>query len=197
MLRLTDFVVAGWLLYRAYAELSDLTRETAHWAIPEACASILVGLLVLFRTAPDAVRLSVLSLSSVLVSNWHYVAYDTSVDGPPALATVGLVLIVAAVYVGVVARLTLGRSFAILPAVRDLHTAGPYRVVRHPIYLALTATDVGLVLSHPSVRNAAVGLVAIASHVVRVHEEEAVWRRRSAYRAYARRTRFRLVPGLF
>ena len=196
-MRATDFVVAAWLLYRAYDAFHDLSRETAHWAIPQACSEVLVGVLVLFRTPPEAVRVTVFSVAAVAVSNWHYLAYDLGAEGPPALAALGTVLLVAAVYVGVLARVTLGRSFAVLPAVRGLRTKGPYRVVRHPIYLALVTTDAGLVLAHPSPRNAALAAVAIAAHVARVFEEEAVWRRRAEYRAYARSTRYRLVPGVF
>jgi protein-S-isoprenylcysteine O-methyltransferase Ste14 len=46
-----------------------------------------------------------------------------------SLATLGAVLMIWA-------RLSLGRSIGLVPALRSLVTQGPYRYVRHPIYLA-------------------------------------------------------------
>ncbi len=44
----------------------------------------------------------------------------------------------------------LGRSFAILPSARTLVTDGPYRYVRHPLYLFEEIAIVGLVLQYAS-----------------------------------------------
>jgi protein-S-isoprenylcysteine O-methyltransferase Ste14 len=197
LLRATDFVLAGWLLWSAYDVLHDVSRATAHWAIAQGGAEIVLAAWVATRPLPSRVRFDPLSVAAVAVSNWHYLFYDFSVEGPRVAAGIGAALLVAAVYLGVWARLTLRGSFAMLPAIRDLRTRGPYRFVRHPIYLALAITDVGLLLGRPSWGNAGIAVAAVAAHVVRVFREEAIWNRRAAYRTYARATRFRLVPGVF
>jgi protein-S-isoprenylcysteine O-methyltransferase Ste14 len=125
------------------------------------------------------------------------VLFDHGAPRNPSTAPVGSALLVGAVYLAAYAHLVLGRSFSILPAVRELRTRGPYRVVRHPIYLALVLTDLGLFLARPSLRNASLAVVGIASHVTRVLQEEQMWVRRSAYRRYRRTTRYRLIPYLF
>ena len=58
-----------------------------------------------------------------------------------ALLTVGLA---AGIYVLSV----LGRSFSILPQARGLVTRGPYRVVRHPLYLAGMIAALGIMLRY-------------------------------------------------
>lgn len=177
--------------------LHDLSWETAHWAVAQGLVSIAVAALVLTRPLPTAVRLDPISVAAVIVSNWHWFLLDYATTGPDVAGVVGAGLVVAAVYVGGWARLTLGRTFGILPAVRTLRTGGPYRFVRHPIYLALIVTDVGVAIAHPSWRNALVASAGAVAHVVRVFREESLWFARASYRTYARRTRFRLVPYVF
>ena len=91
----------------------------------------------------------------------------------------------------------LGRSFAVFPSRRALVDRGPYRLVRHPIYLAEATMVVvsGLAAGTPE----AVGVVvaAMVLLVVRIRVEERFLLRESAYDGYAARVRWRLVPGLW
>ncbi len=87
--------------------------------------------------------------------------------------------------------LTLGRSFGIAPADRGLVKAGPYRLVRHPIYLGELIGLVGILLSAPTWTNSGLFMLIAASLVARSWlEEEAI----AGYDAYAGRVRWRLVP---
>lgn len=95
------------------------------------------------------------------------------------------------------AKLTLGRSFGLLPAQRGIVIAGPYRLVRHPMYLGYFISHVGFLLVNWSLRNLAVFAVLYAAQGLRIVREEAVLGRMSDYRAYQRRVRWRLLPGLF
>jgi protein-S-isoprenylcysteine O-methyltransferase Ste14 len=109
------------------------------------------------------------------------------------LAAFGLAGTAAAIYVLV----WLGRSFSILPQARGLVTDGPYRFVRHPLYLAefLIILSRAPELAFPW-SLVALGVVAL-SQIARMRYEEAVLREAfPAYDAYARRTA-RLVPGLY
>jgi protein-S-isoprenylcysteine O-methyltransferase Ste14 len=109
------------------------------------------------------------------------------------LAAFGLAGTAAAIY----ALLWLGRSFSILPQARGLVTDGPYRFVRHPLYLAefLIILSRAPELAFPwSI--VALGVVGL-SQIARMRYEEAVLREAfPAYDAYARKTA-RLVPGLY
>ena len=53
-------------------------------------------------------------------------------------------------------KVVLGRSFGIVAANRGVVSSGPYRLVRHPIYLGYLVTHAGFLLSNPSVLNVAI-----------------------------------------
>ena len=92
---------------------------------------------------------------------------------------------------------TLGRCFAILPGARGVVVRGPYRIVRHPAYagelimLGGCAWALGLPLG-PIALVAALPCIA-----VRILAEERSLNRLEAYRAYAEKVRWRLVPLLW
>lgn len=116
----------------------------------------------------------------------------------PSTAT-GLVVLgegVALVAVAwmLVSTVALGRCFGVLPEARGLVTHGPYRVVRHPLYLGEFGTCTGLVLASPTGRNLFVALVfALAQSARMVMEERELAHQFPEYAAYARRTP-RLIP---
>lgn len=110
------------------------------------------------------------------------------------LLLAGEVLAVAGVAWLLISVLALGRCFGVLPEARGLVTRGPYRLVRHPVYLGEIAACAGLVLAALSVWN--VGcfvLLCVAQRVRMGLEERALTREFPEYGAYAARTP-RLIP---
>lgn len=80
----------------------------------------------------------------------------------------------------------LGRCFSVLPEVRGLVTAGPYRFVRHPLYLGELTACLGLILANPSSRNLAAGAAFAWCQYARMRlEERALGGEFPEYRAYA------------
>jgi protein-S-isoprenylcysteine O-methyltransferase Ste14 len=88
----------------------------------------------------------------------------------------------------------LGKRFSIIPEARGLVTSGPYRLVRHPIYLGEIVAGFGLVLPTLFTLHILVFAVFLAAQVVRTHFEERILRTTyPQYEAYARHAR-RLIP---
>jgi protein-S-isoprenylcysteine O-methyltransferase Ste14 len=107
-----------------------------------------------------------------------------------ALSAIGLALVIAG-------KLTLGRSFGIVPANRGVVDRGPYSVIRHPIYAGYLVTHGAFLLAHPQAANVLVAVVADAALIVRSLMEERVLNGDSAYQAYCRRVGWHLVPGVY
>ena len=97
----------------------------------------------------------------------------------------------------VVSFLSLGRCFAILPAVRGTVRHGPYRLVRHPVYAGECLMLAACFLALPSWTTACPLLAAIPCLVVRILAEERLLIEQIDYRDYAARVTWRLVPGIW
>jgi protein-S-isoprenylcysteine O-methyltransferase Ste14 len=113
---------------------------------------------------------------------------------PAALATA---LMLIGLLVQIAAKVTLWRSFGIVPANRGVRSGGLYRWLRHPMYAGYMLTHVGFLLGFPSLFNAALYGAAFAVQIARILREETILARDPAYRDYAARVRYRLLPGVF
>jgi protein-S-isoprenylcysteine O-methyltransferase Ste14 len=114
--------------------------------------------------------------------------------GSTPLLVAGEALALASCVWLLVSVLALGRCFGILPEARGLVTHGPYRLVRHPVYLGELGACGGLLLGAPTQRNVIAAAVVLAAQIVRMRlEEQALAREFPEYAAYAARTP-RLLP---
>ncbi len=111
------------------------------------------------------------------------------------LASTVLILIGS---VGAVVTLSqLGRSFSVMAEARQLVTSGPYRFVRHPLYLTEEIAVIGLFVQFASVWTVLLLAIHIAFQLRRIHNEETVLTENfPEYAAYTRITA-RLVPGIY
>jgi protein-S-isoprenylcysteine O-methyltransferase Ste14 len=106
------------------------------------------------------------------------------------ISAVGLALVV-------LGKITLGRSFGVVPANRGVVVRGPYSFVRHPIYTGYLITHVGFMVANPLPWNAIVIVIADIALVVRALMEEKVLSADVEYQGYCRRVGWHLVPGVF
>jgi len=96
----------------------------------------------------------------------------------------------------------LGESFGIAPADRGLAFSGPYRCLRHPMYLGallIAGAAVFGSLQWDTLRwqdawNAIVFGWVLASAIYRIRQEEALIQ---GYSAYTKIVRWRLIPGVW
>jgi protein-S-isoprenylcysteine O-methyltransferase Ste14 len=124
-----------------------------------------------------------------------------AVPGPAAAAILAervTVAICACGFLVVIAgKLSLGRSFALMPANRGIVSTGLYRLVRHPIYLGYLVTHVGFLAANPTVSNVLTLVGADIALLARAVCEEQTLARDSAYRDYQQKVRWRVLPGVF
>jgi protein-S-isoprenylcysteine O-methyltransferase Ste14 len=107
-----------------------------------------------------------------------------------ALSAVGLLIVIGG-------KISLGRSFGLMPANRGVVSSGLYRVVRHPIYMGYLITHAGFLLANPTVWNIGMLLTADVVLMWRAVCEEHTLCKDPAYRAYQDLVRWRVLPGVF
>jgi protein-S-isoprenylcysteine O-methyltransferase Ste14 len=96
----------------------------------------------------------------------------------------------------VLAKLSLRRSFGIVPANRGVKSNGAYSFVRHPMYTGYVFNHIGFLLTFFSAWNLAVYIASWTLLYLRVVEEEKFLLTDPEYAAYAGRVKGRIIPGL-
>jgi len=93
--------------------------------------------------------------------------------------------------------LSLGRSFAVFPAVRSIRNCGPYRYLRHPAYLGEFIMLAACCGARPSLATLAAVAGAVPLLALRITAEEKLLMSHPAYESYALQVRWRLLPGVW
>jgi protein-S-isoprenylcysteine O-methyltransferase Ste14 len=106
-------------------------------------------------------------------------------------------LMTCGVGLNLAAKISLWRSFGLAPANRGIRVGGPYRLIRHPMYLGYFLTQVGFLLANLSIGNIIKYLITWTVQLLRIREEEKFLLKDENYRELAKRVRFRLVPGIY
>jgi len=161
---------------------------------------LIVLAIALTRRSPQAQDHSLPASAAVVVSYaypYGQLVYLRWVPGVAAWPEGGLVMVALAAWLSFSSLATLGRRFGVRPALRGLATRGPYRLVRHPIYLAYFVADVGYNLQEWNAGTVAMVLAGWIAVLYRIHAEERVLAGDPGWPAYSARVRYRLVPGLW
>jgi protein-S-isoprenylcysteine O-methyltransferase Ste14 len=106
------------------------------------------------------------------------------------VSCVGLALVITA-------KMTLGRSFGLVPANRGVVVSGPYQFMRHPIYAGYVISHAAFLAAHPTVMNISLVVVADVALVIRALLEERTLLGDAQYRAYSERVAWHVIPGVF
>ena len=157
----------------------------------------LVVVLTVFRRAPMVVdrslRARVLTTLAMIGPPLVAPAVVAPLIGDTISASIGVV----GLLIVIAGKISLGRSFGLIPANRGIVSTGLYRLVRHPIYLGYFITHVAFVAANPTFWNVVVLVVADLAQLARAVCEERTLAQDEAYRAYQTKVRWRVVPGLF
>ncbi len=160
---------------------------------------IVLGI-ALTRPHPKVRDYSIASSTAVgigYVYPYAQVIYLRWSPGYVAWPTAGLALVMLAAGLSLVSLLAMGRHFGVRPALRGLVTSGPYRVVRHPMYLSYVLGDIGYNLQEWNSVTLLLVLVGWASLVYRIQAEERVLSQHPEWSAYVALVRYRFFPCLW
>lgn len=123
--------------------------------------------------------------------------YDSGAKSRVSVAPLAALLLLVGMIWAIWSLAVLGRCFSTVPEVRGLVTRGPYRWVRHPIYLGEVVATLGVLLPVLSVFHVAIFAMFCGLQLWRTqYEEGGLGATFPEYGDYQRRTA-RLVPGLW
>jgi len=197
-LRLIDWVEKTVILILFFGLLSRIGATLAQhpFNILLLVSDGIVVVMMVLRRRTDAV--------SQLPMDWLLALGATAaplmaIGGGRALTSdaVGYGLMASGLFLSLYAKVALWRSFGLVAANRGIKSSGPYRLVRHPMYLGYTITQVGFVLLNPVWTNFALYGSAFLLQILRLRAEEELLSRDPAYAAYMKATPYRLAPGIF
>ena len=218
--KLVDFisrvVPSSFFLFVVMLKFADLyaliithqaTNQPASWKfVVEACSRastvVFLGLMtILFIVRLEPIEKAKSLMPRVMaVAGTFFVALVTLF--PRAELSLTQVLIATCISIvgtvlSIVALAHLGRSFSLMAEARRLVTSGPYRVIRHPLYLFEEIASLGILLQFFSIYTALVFVVHIWIQIQRMKNEEMVLEKVfPEYQSYKASTA-RVIPKLY
>src|SRR5260221_6163883 len=136
---------------------------------------LLLAAAALSRTRPSAKasglepRISALAGSFLMSGVGLFPRQDLS----PSAELIATLLMMIGSAGAVIALSQLGRSFSLMAETRQIVNSGPYRFVRHPLYVAEEIAMIGLFVQFASMWTALLLAMQIAFQLRRIHNEEA------------------------
>ena len=186
-------VIAGWATWLYF-----------YWRGGSLIITDIVSALKTPQTRLDASLLITMTLSTFtvmvasLLVGLRIIGIDPALGG---LSFTGAILAWSGIAGTVYSRRCLGRNWAAETKMYEDHqlvVSGPYRVVRHPIYLFAIIMYIGLALAFPVWWGALAVLVINVAYVLKTKDEDAyLIGHLPGYQKYAQRVAHRLLPWIW
>jgi protein-S-isoprenylcysteine O-methyltransferase Ste14 len=178
------------------ARLATAFADTGRWVYLLLLAGELVTMAVYASAKPaTVVDWSLLSIVTTNSATFYWLLFDLT-PGVSYAPELGLALQVVGIALQLWAKLTLGRSFGLLPAARSMVESGPYQWIRHPIYAGYLISHIGVMLGTFSFWNLLLYVGLNALQFFRIAREERVLKGALDYGSYQQRVRYKIIPGL-
>ena len=187
-------------LFASFAERNyHAVVDQGHWfnAIMVASEALVVLFVLIRRPSADVTRRAGDWVLAFAATAGPLLARASSGGHPLIPQGSGVIILLMGLALQVWSKLTLARSFGIVAANRGVKANGPYRFVRHPMYLGYVTVHAGFLLLSPNLFNLTVYGLSFAIQLARLMAEERLLGADPAYAAFAAKTRFRLLPGVF
>lgn len=157
-----------------------------------AAATILTRLPPIRKSEGIAPRIAALLGANLVIA----MAMLPRPDLPPVILAISFLLVIVGMLMSFAVLRWLGRAFSIMAEARQLVTHGPYRLIRHPLYLCEEIAVIGVFIQVISPLAAAILVLHAGFQFRRMLNEESVLEATfPEYADYARRTP-RLIPAV-
>jgi protein-S-isoprenylcysteine O-methyltransferase Ste14 len=156
---------------------------------------ILLALLIVIRPPAKAQAEGLLPRIAAFVGTylpWTITFFGKTDQALPNLASTACVLI--GMIMVLVSIRHLGKSFSLVPQARSVVQTGPYRWIKHPLYLAEEIAIFGVVLQDLTAVTVIVLVLHISVQVCRILYEEDLLRRNCPEYSTYEASRWRLIP---
>jgi len=196
------FAVAGLGIQTAAGlRAQEFSAQLALWLVQQAVFAIFFGLqVVLFaiRRLPVEKARGWLPRLAAAIGAYGTMSLlampRVSLHGGWSVASTTLGVLGTAAAIVVLVRL--GRAFSVFPQARGLVTDGPYRFVRHPLYVCELVASLGIMMQFRQPWAAGIVAASFAVQFVRMRHEETILERAfPEYATYKQQTAM-LIPGL-
>lgn len=154
---------------------------------------VAVALLLIQRRGTWSVEIYPVAIALIGTAVALLVVPEGTQIAPPWISSV---CVLSGAMVSLSAKVFLGRSFGLVPANRGVKQIGIYRLIRHPMYAGYMLNHIGFLLAYFSALNLAIYAIAWTALWLRTVEEEKFLNQDPEYREYAKRVRFKLIPGI-
>ncbi|MCK1293033.1 methyltransferase [Bradyrhizobium sp. 30] len=198
--RMMQLLGSMWFMLLALCAAIRVGSLTDPWPslVSSFCLAIFYMLVaVLIMTRPPAKAHADGVLPGIAAFVGSYLPWTITFFGKTEQALPNLVA-TACVLIGMIMMLVtirhLGRSFSLVPQARSVVQSGPYRWIKHPLYLAEEIAILGVVLQYLTPLTVIVLVLHIGVQVCRILYEEGLLRRTCPEYSSYEAMRWRLVP---
>lgn len=192
--RIIALLLGGYWLYQSTVWALDSKKG---WPLVVLILNAVIkNLLTIIRKPPVAVSIKISHwLVAILACNWWVFFGGLANQGSAlispsfasAISTMGLLLSFAT-------KISLWRSFGVIPAKRQLRTTGMYSVVRHPMYAVEFLLNLAFLFGSYSEINLLLVLGSTLVNIGQALAEEDFFKFDEEYQRYKRKVKKRFVP---